>query len=126
MSTIQKDIKMNFGEGKFVLNFGAKQKQWASKIKEPVNDDDYGEEDDQQEDETYEDLIEQQQALRLKIGQLIDVKDRLVIQKDASKLCVAESIKDFHEQMQLVLREKVDLNQLGPELVSIDRQRLAT
>ena len=45
MSTIQKDIKMNFGEGKFVLNFGAKQKQWASKIKEPVNDDDYGEED---------------------------------------------------------------------------------
>ena len=39
--------------------------------------------------------------------------------------CVAESIKDFHEQMELVLREKVSLDKLGPELKSIDRASLA-
>ena len=54
-----------------------------------------------------------------------DVKERLLVQRDASKLCVAESIKDFHEQMQLVLRDNVKLENLGPELMSIDRARLA-
>ena len=53
------------------------------------------------------------------------MKERLLIQKSAAKLCVAESIKDFHEQMELVLREKVDLGKLGPELLTIDRASLA-
>ena len=64
--------------------------------------------------------------MKKKIAELRDVKDRLLIQKDAAKLCVAESIKDFHEQMQLVLREPVALGNLGPELMSIDRAKLAT
>ena len=64
--------------------------------------------------------------MKKKIAELRDVKDRLLIQKDAAKLCVAESIKDFHEQMQLVLREPVTLGNLGPELMSIDRAKLAT
>ena len=69
-------------------------------------------------------MLERKQELATKIAQLSDVRSRLEIQKDASKLCVAESIKDFHEQMQLVLKEKVPLEKLGPEFMSIDRAKL--
>ena len=40
------------------------------------------------------------------------------------KLCLAQGLKCFHEQVSAVLKAGVDLRNVAPELVSIDRQNL--
>lgn len=41
-----------------------------------------------------------------------------------SKIVVAEGIKDFHEQMEILLDKKVNVKEVGPELLSINRESL--
>ena len=108
------------------MEFKASQRAWVMNSRQPnSNEARQQQHTEENEQANLSQLEEQQIQLKRKIQQLIDVKDRLLVQKDAAKLCVAESIKDFHEQMELVLREKVTLDQLGPELKSIDRASLA-
>jgi len=40
------------------------------------------------------------------------------------KMVVAEGIKDFHEQMEILLDKKVQVNTIGPELLGINRDTL--
>lgn len=37
---------------------------------------------------------------------------------------VAEGIKDFHEQMEILLDRKVKINEIGPELLAVNRDGL--
>ena len=39
-------------------------------------------------------------------------------------MVVAEGIKDFHEQMEILLDKKVTVDEIGPELLSINRESL--
>ena len=55
---------------------------------------------------------------------LKDVKQRLHIQAMVGKMVVAEGIKDFHEQMEILLDKKVVVNTIGPELLEINRDTL--
>ena len=42
----------------------------------------------------------------------------------ANKVVVAEGIKDLHEQMEILLDRKVEINEIGPELLTINRESL--
>ena len=55
---------------------------------------------------------------------LKDLKQRLHIQAMVGKMVVAEGIKDFHEQMEILLDKKVVVNTIGPELLEINRDTL--
>lgn len=63
---------------------------------------------------------EYQKQLKL----LKDIKSRLAIQSMIGKLVVAEGIKDFHEQMEILLDKKVKVDAIGPELLGINREGL--
>ena len=39
-------------------------------------------------------------------------------------MVVAEGIKDFHEQMEILLDKKVQVNEIGPELLKVNRESL--
>ena len=55
---------------------------------------------------------------------LKDTKQRLHIQAMVGKMVVAEGIKDFHEQMEILLDKKVNVKEIGPELLEINRDTL--
>ena len=57
---------------------------------------------------------------------MIDVAARLEVQMLALKLCIANGIQTYHQQMSAILQEPVKLSQMAPLLVSIDRARMAT
>ena len=70
--------------------------------------------------------LQERQNLNIKkLAALQDIQDRLSIQAQCSKLIVADSIKDFHEQMQQLVGKTIDLKKVGPELLSINREGLA-
>ena len=48
---------------------------------------------------------------------LKDSKQRLHIQSMVGKMVVAEGIKDFHEQMEILLDKKIHVSTIGPEVL---------
>ena len=69
-------------------------------------------------------LYDKQNELTRQLQSLKEIKDRLAIQSLTAKLVVAEGIKDFHEQMEILLDHKVHINEIGPELLTVNRESL--
>lgn len=122
-------IKLDFGEGKIQANFDPSLKEWQLKKKEIENTQSdthsLAPESLHDIDPNQLHVLAQKQAELTK--QLIvfkDIKQRLEIQSMANKVVVAEGIKDLHEQMEILLDRRVEINEIGPELLTINRESL--
>ena len=69
-------------------------------------------------------LNEKRNEMTKQLIMLKDCKQRLHIQSMVGKMVVAEGIKDFHEQMEILLDKKVNVSAIGPELLGINRDTL--
>ena len=63
---------------------------------------------------------------KIKIAEFVDLKDRLTVHTLVMQLCLAHGLQTYHHQVGAVLKESVSLKNVGPELMSIDRARLAS
>ncbi len=56
---------------------------------------------------------------------LADIKARLEVHRVAMRLVVAESLKEYHEQFQMILSQKdMKVEAIGPELLDLNRENL--
>ena len=69
-------------------------------------------------------LNERQNELTKELKMLKDCRQRLHIHSQVCRMVVAEGIKDFHEQMEILLDKKVQVNEIGPELLKVNRESL--
>jgi hypothetical protein len=59
-----------------------------------------------------------------KIGEMQDVHNRLVLHTYVLKLCLAQGLATYHQQVSAVLKGPVELGNVAPKLLSIDRTNL--
>ena len=125
---IHSNINLSFGDGRLNLDFDPQNRRW--KIDE-------GESEDDSENQSavtpslgsvditkLNALTEKKNEMTKKLIMLKDSKQRLHIQAMVGKMVVAEGIKDFHEQMEILLDKKVAVNTIGPGLLEINRDTL--
>ena len=70
-------------------------------------------------------LNEKQNELTKELKMLKDCRQRLHIHSQVCRMVVAEGIKDFHEQMEILLDKKVQVDEIGPELLKVNRDSLS-
>lgn len=71
-------------------------------------------------------LREAKEKAKVKLTEQMDSKDRLTVHAFVLRLCLANGLAMYHSQVSAVLKAEVKLSQVGPELMSIDRARLAS
>ena len=107
-------IALNFGDGRINMNFDPQQRQWSVK-----NNQDEGPSDTNSVipesvisggQNQLQNLQDKQSQLTKQLMVLQDIKQRLQIQAMISKMVVAEGIKDFHEQMEILLDRKITVD----------------
>ena len=70
-------------------------------------------------------LFEKADQMEREVRHLADTKARLEVHRVALRLIVAESLKDYHEQFQMILSKKdMTVDKVGPELLDLNRESL--
>ena len=75
--------------------------------------------------EQIEETLERANNAEKAVRHMADVKGRLELQRQALRLIVAESLKDYHEQFKMILNNKeMQVSKIGPELLDLNRESL--
>ena len=114
-------INLNFGDGRVKANFDPRKREWHT-LKRETNENNTQSDSHSVVPESLADhdpnqlhvLADKQAELTKQLIMFKDMKQRLEIHSKVNKLVVAEGIKDFHEQMEILLDRKVIIKEIGP------------
>ena len=124
------DIPLKFGRERAIeFNFAQRERNWAC-LRNGTNEKSARGETDRSaaggmDEDDKAQLYERRKQMELETKMLKDVRSRLEVHRIALRLIVAESLKDYHEQFQMILsKPQMIVNSIGPDLMELNRENL--